>query len=641
MALAHFQRTFTDASGNVKPGLSVTVRRESDNGLAALFADAGSVTPKSNPFSTDASGYGSFYVTDGRYRIQATDIDWRNEDLVSQPDLAASIATNTAAILDRVIRVTSIAAMEAYSAPVGYVFSLNAGGRSGVFDVVAGDFSAELAADTLNGVYVGLADNATATTKVAKRRFSGRVSVLWFGADNTKATGASAAIKAASDFCTSTAPRMLALNIDPGDYLIDATVVLDKAIDIYGTGTLTNGTRIWAGASLNAAVFYISARVRFFDLTIIGTYNASNVNEALAEVDGANDVRFERITFFNQYNGIVFTGSVSSFYISINDCMFLNARSSFIKTDVSSSSGVDLIIANTRFLGDCQSYGFWFQQGLGSIIADNLQISITGDLPVNELVLFQTPAPLYGGSQFSNCVFEGGTTRFVGAESLTWGALNFSNCLFTGSLDNALEIGYVDDLNISNSILSSSNTSGIVKFTGSAFSQGVVFASCVWEGTGSAPPIYALIASFITLSISDPSWDGSAEFINFSNTPNEQLKLSVLGGTVGTSATPIILEDYKNTEKNVQVFGFNQGVIQSYVYGGTLDGSGNAAVSHGIVSAQNKVLSVGAWYKGGSGEMRPLTISTIDGNNIAVTGGSASANYRVTLFYSNSEDPAW
>ena len=85
MALAHFQRTFTDTQGNVKPELSVTIRRESDNGLAALFTNAAGSTSKSNPFNTDASGFGDFYVTDGRYRVQATDIDLRNEDLVSQP----------------------------------------------------------------------------------------------------------------------------------------------------------------------------------------------------------------------------------------------------------------------------------------------------------------------------------------------------------------------------------------------------------------------------------------------------------------------------------------------------------------------------------------------------------------------------
>jgi len=80
------------------------------------------------------------------------------------------------------IRVTSIAAIEAYSAPVGYVFSLNDGGRSGTFDVVAGDFSTELAADTLNGIYVGQANDPTAATKVAKRRYDGVISALWFGA---------------------------------------------------------------------------------------------------------------------------------------------------------------------------------------------------------------------------------------------------------------------------------------------------------------------------------------------------------------------------------------------------------------------------------------------------------------------------
>jgi len=93
------------------------------------------------------------------------------------------VAFTGATSILRVIRATSIAEIETYSAPVGYVFSLNAGGRSGTFDVIAGDFSTELAADTENGIYIGLADNPTATTKVAKRRLNGSIFVNWFGAE--------------------------------------------------------------------------------------------------------------------------------------------------------------------------------------------------------------------------------------------------------------------------------------------------------------------------------------------------------------------------------------------------------------------------------------------------------------------------
>ena len=121
------------------------------------------------------------------------------------------------AVLDRVIRVTSIAAMEAYSAPVGYVFNLNAGGRSGVFDVIAGDFSTELAADTENGIYIGLADDPTGASKVAKRRIEGMLSVKVFGATGDGVTDDTAKLQAAFD--SEARNNLFVLD---GTYMIDA-----------------------------------------------------------------------------------------------------------------------------------------------------------------------------------------------------------------------------------------------------------------------------------------------------------------------------------------------------------------------------------------------------------------------------------
>ena len=141
------------------------------------------------------------------------------------------LATNTE-VQDRVIRVTSIAAMEAYSVPAGYVFSLNAGGRSGTFDVVAGDFSTELAADTLNGIYVGLADNPTATSKVAKRRIGTVVSLDWFGAVGDAITDDTAALQAAIDYSQI---DNSALFLSSKTYRTTSTVTGLRPISIKGT----------------------------------------------------------------------------------------------------------------------------------------------------------------------------------------------------------------------------------------------------------------------------------------------------------------------------------------------------------------------------------------------------------------------
>ena len=83
------------------------------------------------------------------------------------------------------------------------------------------------------------------------------------------------------------------------------------------------------------------------------------------------------------------------------------------------------------------------------------------------------------------------------------------------------------------------------------------------------------------------------------------------------------------------------GVLKAKRLTGTLDGSGNAALAHGISAAQQKVLLAAAYYKGASNEAVPLTIDAIDGANIFLSGGVPSSTYRVSLQYTESLQSGW
>lgn len=66
-----WQRTIVDESGNVLPGATITVKRESTGANAVIFADeAGSQLQ--NPFTADAEGFARFYADGGTYQITAT-----------------------------------------------------------------------------------------------------------------------------------------------------------------------------------------------------------------------------------------------------------------------------------------------------------------------------------------------------------------------------------------------------------------------------------------------------------------------------------------------------------------------------------------------------------------------------------------
>ena len=219
----------------------------------------------------------------------ATGRDITVDSLVTDQQLAVTdqqISALETTTLERVIRVNSIAELEAYSVPAGYVFSLNAGGRSGDFDVVSGDFSTELSEDTANGVYVALSDNLTATTKVARRRgaFSGYVLSEWFGLTDTFSTH-SPALKAANAFLYS---------IGGGELRISGYIQLNETFEIYPFVKLI-GTDP-----------FVSSRIEksFSGGTMIRTTKPTGWNRK--QVIGAG------------ISGVTLTGDVSSVCIDLN-----------------------------------------------------------------------------------------------------------------------------------------------------------------------------------------------------------------------------------------------------------------------------------------------------------------------------------
>lgn len=97
MAFPHFQRAFVDTAGNVRPGLSVTVRDESTGAKAALFADKNGNTQLNNPLTTDSNGEVSFYAAMSEYRLTATGVDYRDIALLTAETVNQAVTDAQAA----------------------------------------------------------------------------------------------------------------------------------------------------------------------------------------------------------------------------------------------------------------------------------------------------------------------------------------------------------------------------------------------------------------------------------------------------------------------------------------------------------------------------------------------------------------
>jgi len=289
---------------------------------------------------------------------------------------------------NNVIRVTSIAAMEAYSAPVGYVFSLNAGGRSGVFDVIAGDFSTELAADTLNGIYVGLTNNPTATTKVAKRRIEDNfVTPEMFGAVADGSADDRESIQAAVDFVLSQDGGHVLFNA--ATYRIASThptrTTAALVIEPYASGQFSRGNIKLSGIE-NKSIIILDVDTTYLLYVPVRT-NYLNLTDLVLNANLKADYAFHAQDEYNPYMsltncrfqfGKVDCAKIATFVATFTKCIFERSNGVGLKIQAPAAGPNTSIVLNACYANNNATagydFGFLTYCSLNGCAADNNDI---------------------------------------------------------------------------------------------------------------------------------------------------------------------------------------------------------------------------------------------------------------------------
>lgn len=441
-----------------------------------------------------------------------------------------------------------------------------------------------------------------------------------------------AALQAAAN-ATSTAtlgaPGEFHLN-GSGAYVITNPINIATATNIKGRGIAVAGATIKAHTTFTGEALVLgNSSVRVDDVTFIGSsaIDGFRANKNLIALHGCS--------FVNCKDSVSFHATDPVFYFSMEDCLFYTSFESDMKVNNTSNGGVDMILSGCRFLDSKGSYCLNFTRGVGSIIADNLQISITGTTPTAQLVNWGIPAPGFGGVQFSNCVFEGqggsgGSMLFGGAEATPWKAMFFDTCFFTGQNNPAMVIAYVDGL-ICNACGFSSNISNSVVYNAGTIQKNTKFIGCSFDGSGAQSPFRSLGDSRADVFIIAPRWDGGASLVDFSLCSPNNVSMNVEASS--KLATPVVRFP-TGTSPNLRLVNDDpvMGHVMDRTLTGTLTGAG-MVIAHGVTNLQQKLLSADAYFRGGSGELVRLTITTIDGGNITVNGGVTGRSYVISLRY--------
>jgi hypothetical protein len=180
-------------------------------------------------------------------------------------------------------------------------------GREGIFNLRSGDYSAQVTADTNEGIYIE-ADDTPSTSGAWVRSYDGEVFANWFGAKGDGATDDTSAIKAAIALLApatigsgSVYTRSPILAFQPGSYLLSDEIGVNNNLVLEAKGLVTftgnvSSTTHKCGFYLGDSS-YLSNNNGYWEITLRGlSFNLSG-HDYCALSKGIRTPRFEDCHF--------------------------------------------------------------------------------------------------------------------------------------------------------------------------------------------------------------------------------------------------------------------------------------------------------------------------------------------------------
>ena len=211
MALARFQRTIVNATGDIVASPTVAVRDQATNALVTIYSDRAGLSAITNPFTGTAQGLAAFHVEGGAYKITATSgaftAEWTwvgigtasEYDLTDITDYVDDQVDILEASIEAAKRIPQNAQTGAYTLAIGDVgkhISITTGGvtvASGVFAVgdIVSIYNNSSSSQTITqgaGVTLRLAGTATTGNRTLAQR--GIATVLCVASNDFVISGA-------------------------------------------------------------------------------------------------------------------------------------------------------------------------------------------------------------------------------------------------------------------------------------------------------------------------------------------------------------------------------------------------------------------------------------------------------------------